>query len=289
MCIPGKNKITPTLNRKQYSILSIFIINLLHLYTGNTGMIADVKDYSLFFKFIDTYLPNGYKGIDRDDPLILGLEKMMEANDQFFYLADIIQMKVLFTSRRSKEMIGMEPEDVTPYHFMEAAHKDDVQRLNLGRAKIIHMAQDIFIAEKGYGLMSTNYRFRNPAGGYSNILVQAYIYYSVIPYRTVFFLKIHTNIDRHRKIKHGYHYYIGKDYSWFRYPDDNMLMKGNVFSDREFEIIRLIESGLNSNEIGNKLFISPHTVNTHRRNILEKSGKQSVAELIYDLKERGVL
>jgi DNA-binding NarL/FixJ family response regulator len=38
-----------------------------------------------------------------------------------------------------------------------------------------------------------------------------------------------------------------------------------------------------------KLFISPDTVNTHRRNILEKSGKESVAELIYELKERGIL
>jgi DNA-binding CsgD family transcriptional regulator len=247
------------------------------------------KEYDLLFRFIETYTPSGFQGIDLNDPLILQLEEMMEDNDQFFYISDIIQMKVLFTSRRSKEMIGIEPEDVTPYHFMEAAHNDDIQRLNLGRGKIIKMAQDLFIAKKGYGLLSTNYRFRNPSGAYSDILVQAYIYYTVIPYRTVFFLKVHTNIDWHRKIKHGYHYYVGTDLSWFRYPDDNMLMKGNVFSDREFEIIRLIESGLNTDEIGNKLFISPHTVNTHRRNMLEKSGKESVAELIYELKERGVL
>ena len=68
-----------------------------------------------------------------------------------------------------------------------------------------------------------------------------------------------------------------------------MLMKGNIFSSREFEIIRLIESGLSTEEIANKLFLSVHTVNTHRRNILEKSGKQTIADLIYDLKERGFL
>jgi DNA-binding CsgD family transcriptional regulator len=251
--------------------------------------VTDSEDYALFHRFIETYTPSGFLEIGLNDPLIIKLEEIMEKNDQFFYIADIIQMRVLFTSRRSKAMIGIEPEDVTPYHFMEAAHKDDIQRLNLGRSKIIHMAQDLFIAEKGYGLLSTNYRFRNPSGTYSDILVQGYIYYTTIPYKTVFFLKIHTNIDWHKKIKHGYHYYKGTDLSWFRYPDDNMLMKGNVFSDREFEIIRLIESGLNSDEIGIKLFISPHTVNTHRRNILEKSGKESVSELIYELKERGVL
>ncbi len=248
-----------------------------------------LNDYSLFFRFIETYTPTGFKGIDLNDPLILELEEMMEANDQFLYIADIIQMKVLFTSNRSLQIIGIDPGEVSPYHFMEAVHKDDIQRLNLGRGKIIKMAQDLFIAEKGYGFLATNYRFRNPSGGFSDILVQGYIYYTKIPYSTVFFLKVHTNIDWHKKIKHGYHYYAGTDLSWFRYPDNDMLMKGNVFSDREFEIIRLIASGLTSEEISNKLFISFHTVNTHRRNILEKSGKESVAELIYELKERGVL
>jgi DNA-binding CsgD family transcriptional regulator len=51
----------------------------------------------------------------------------------------------------------------------------------------------------------------------------------------------------------------------------------------------LIESGLISEEIAEKLFLSVHTVNTHRRNILEKSGKETIAELIYDFKQRRLL
>ena len=77
--------------------------------------------------------------------------------------------------------------------------------------------------------------------------------------------------------------------TYFRYPDDQLLMLGHVYSDREFEIIKLIETGMSSEEIAEKLFLSVHTVNTHRRNILEKSGKPSLSELIYDLMERGVL
>jgi Zn-dependent M16 (insulinase) family peptidase len=37
------------------------------------------------------------------------------------------------------------------------------------------------------------------------------------------------------------------------------------------------------------LFFSLHTVNTHRRNILKKTGKETISELIYDLMERGLL
>ena len=249
----------------------------------------NLQDYSLFLKFIETFTPKGFDGIDPNDPMLLELERIMELNNQFIYVADAIQMKIHYTSKGSRRNLGIPPEELSFYHFMEATHPDDIQRLNLGRAKLVKVAQDLFIAEKGYSILSTNYRIRNTTGGFTDFLIQCYLYYSIIPYKTVFFLKIHTNIDWHKKIKHGYHYYTGTDLSYFRYPDEELLQKGNIFSDREFEIIRLIESGLNSEEIAEKLFISPHTVNTHRRNILEKTGKTHISEVIYYLKERGVL
>ena len=233
-------------------------------------------DYNIFQRFIEAYGDSGYQGIDRNDPLIVDLENIMDAGHQFFYMADIIQMKVLFTSRGSLDMIGIDPDELTPYHFMEAAHPSDIQRLNLGRAKVIKLAQELFITGKGYTVMSTNYKFRTPSGKYSDFLVQGYLYYTDLPYKTVFFLKIHTNIDWQKKIRNGYHYYIGNDMKNFRYPDDQLLTVGHVYSDREFEIIKLIGSGLSSEEIAEKLFLSVHTVNTHRRNILEKSGKPSL-------------
>jgi DNA-binding CsgD family transcriptional regulator len=252
-------------------------------------MTADLHDYSLFLKFLETYTPSGFYGIDPNDPLLEKLERIMEQNNQFIYVADLIHMKIHFTSKGSKVILGIPPEDLSFYQFMEATHPLDIQRLNLGRCKIVKLAQDLFIAEKGYTLLSTNYKYRTTSGEYADFLVQCYLFYTTIPYKTVFFLKIHTNIDWHKKIKHGYHYYIGTDLSYFKYPDDDMLMKGNIFSGREFEIIKLIEAGMSSEEISQKLFISVHTVNTHRRNVLEKSGKESISELIYELIERGVL
>jgi DNA-binding CsgD family transcriptional regulator len=250
---------------------------------------ADYQDYSLFFNFVDAFLPVGYEGIDRNDPLLQQLEILMEDKNQFFYVADIIRMKVIFTSNRSIQMIGIKPEDVTPYHFMESAHPDDIQRLNLGRSKIIKLAQELFIAEKGNILMSVNYRFRNPSRGYSNVLVQGYLFFTTVPYKSVFFFKLHTNIDWYKKIANCIHYYIGNDLSYFRYPDEELLKTGLVFTTREFEIIRLIEAGLSSEQIAEKLYLSPFTINTHRANILEKTGKAHISDLIYELKESGLL
>ena len=252
-------------------------------------MASEFTDYNLFFRFIETYAPLGFKGIDREDPLILELEEMMEKSKQFFYIADIIQIKFLFTSKGSARMIGIEPDDLSPYHFMEATHPDDIQRLNIGRTKVIKMAQDLFIAEAGSAMLSTNFKIRTPGGAYSEFLIQSYMLYTAVPYKTVFFLKIHTKIDWYKKLKHGYHYYVGDKLSHFRYPDEALMQMGNVFTKREFEIIRMIESCMSTEQIAEKLFLSVYTVNTHRSNILKKSNKANISELIYELKERGVI
>jgi len=250
---------------------------------------TEIQNYNLFFKFLETYSPMGFKEINPLDPLVLDLEKLMNKNKQFLYVADLIQMKVLFTSKRSIDMIGVEPKDVSPYIFMGITHPKDIQRLNIGRTKLIKLGQDIFIAKEGMSIISTNFRMLNAQGKHSQFLIQGYLFYTTITYETVFFLKLHTNIDWCKKIKHGYHYYVGEDISKFRYPDKELLNIGNIFTRREFEILKLIALGHDSEQIGKELFLSLYTVNTHRGNILKKTNKSHVSDVIYDLKERGLL
>lgn len=48
---------------------------------------------------------------------------------------------------------------------------------------------------------------------------------------------------------------------------------------REREVLQLLSEGCTSKEIARRLNISTHTVETHRRNIMQKIGLRSVAEL----------
>ena len=48
---------------------------------------------------------------------------------------------------------------------------------------------------------------------------------------------------------------------------------------RELDILRNLATGKTSKQIGDRLFISPHTVDTHRRNLLKKMNCRSVVEL----------
>lgn len=245
--------------------------------------------YDLFHKFIQTYAPSGFRDINRNDALILELEDMTENGNQFFFIGDIVQMQIRFTSNRSSLMIGIDPDIVNPYHIFEVTHKDDLQHHKKAREKVFGLSGDLFIAGKGHEILSTNLRIRNSCGDYPNVLFQCYLFFSETPVRTVYILEVHTDIGWYKKLKLGYHYYLSNDLSWFRYPDEELLMKGNIFSGREFEIIKLVGLGLNSEQIGDKLFLSPHTVNKHRSNILKKSGVSHVSDLIYSLKEDGLL
>lgn len=54
----------------------------------------------------------------------------------------------------------------------------------------------------------------------------------------------------------------------------------NKLSSREREILKYISAGKSNPEIAEILFLSPHTVDTHRKNIMHKLDVHSTAELV---------
>ena len=56
--------------------------------------------------------------------------------------------------------------------------------------------------------------------------------------------------------------------------------QGMNISDREMEIITLIAEGYSNKEVADKLFLSTHTVTTHRKNIMNKLGVNNTAGLV---------
>ncbi|MFM7022812.1 MAG: LuxR C-terminal-related transcriptional regulator [Flavobacteriales bacterium] len=56
--------------------------------------------------------------------------------------------------------------------------------------------------------------------------------------------------------------------------------EGLNISDREIEIIKLIAEGRINKEIADTLFLSNHTINTHRKNIMQKLGINNTAGIV---------
>ncbi|MBL0236260.1 MAG: response regulator transcription factor [Saprospiraceae bacterium] len=87
--------------------------------------------------------------------------------------------------------------------------------------------------------------------------------------------------DAIRKVADGGHYFseevtltlLSKSTSF----EDSALYQ---LSPREIEILKLVAGGYSSTEIGQQLFISPRTVDTHRNNIIQKLQVNGVAGLV---------
>lgn len=62
-----------------------------------------------------------------------------------------------------------------------------------------------------------------------------------------------------------------------------------VLSKREVEIVKLISEGLTNGEIADKIFLSVHTVSTHRKNILKKLNLKKSAELVAYAMKTGMI
>jgi len=62
-----------------------------------------------------------------------------------------------------------------------------------------------------------------------------------------------------------------------------------LLTDRETEIIQLIAEGFSNKEIGDKLFISHRTVDTHRTNLMKKLNVSNIAGLISYAIKNGIV
>ncbi len=63
----------------------------------------------------------------------------------------------------------------------------------------------------------------------------------------------------------------------------------SFLSKREIEVLTLIGSGNTNSEIAELLFLSPYTVETHRKNMMHKLQLKNTAELVKYAVNRGLV
>jgi DNA-binding CsgD family transcriptional regulator len=73
------------------------------------------------------------------------------------------------------------------------------------------------------------------------------------------------------------------------HSEDKVYSKHDLLSQREKEILQLIEQDLDTKEIADRLFISPATVGNHRSNMIEKIGARDTTALVQLAKMTGMI
>jgi len=72
-------------------------------------------------------------------------------------------------------------------------------------------------------------------------------------------------------------------------PSKNQLQERPQLTRREKQVLALVAEGKTSQTIGQELFLSPLTIDTHRKNLIQKFNVKNMAELIMAASQQNLL
>jgi DNA-binding CsgD family transcriptional regulator len=232
-------------------------------------------------------------------PLPLGLEKTIEtilpSFDQvnpsaaFLFVFDFTTMRYLFVSESVKEVTGYSAEQWKRGGIdwvTSALVREDEKRLVQVHAALFGFYYALPVAHRKNCRYAYEYHLRRKDDKPIWLLQQgAFIEVSSEGMPVVTF-DILTDITPFKRDKTmTLRMVAGKRHGTFHFPADGNV----VFTQREMDILRLLAHDLSSKQIAKKLFVSSHTVDTHRRNMLKKAGKKDATSLVYYARERGLI
>jgi len=204
----------------------------------------------------------------------------------YYYVIDFFDRQLTQVSSGIEALLGLDPLTVRFDDIINSIHPDDIDFV----AKAEEKAIDYFyntLGRKNIPNYKVCYCFRSMVtdGTYQLFQHQAIVLTIDEKGGIGKSLNIHTNIHHITRINNHKIHIIG-------IHNDTEIIELNVtegkeeanyssfFSKRESQIINLITLGYKNSEIAEKLFISEFTVKNHRKNILQKAGVKSSAELI---------
>lgn len=175
----------------------------------------------------------------------------------------IVETSPLISSGLSSFFEGMN-------QFTVSAVVDNME--DLQDKMVIHNPDILIINPIMIGYYAINYFFKNLSQNYPNIhcvaLVTTYIDKNILRY----FKEIVELSDNKQKV-------VNKLINLLNNSDETTSQENIELSNREIDVLVSVAKGMTNKEISDLLSISVHTVITHRKNIVKKTGIKSVAGL----------
>lgn len=190
---------------------------------------------------------------------------------QFMYVTDVVDSKLVYVSPGIKEVLGYEPEEFHIDLVFQSIHPDDREEVlkrsikgfefGINKNEVIPLKQ-VFTIE---------YRMIRKDRKVINVIRMGTILTNDKLGNAVHHCSIVTDLIHKNNNAEIIHYI-----------QENILnnAKQVILTKRELEILKLIAEGKSSREICEALFLSFHTVNTHRKNMLKNNEVKNTTELI---------
>lgn len=208
------------------------------------------------------------------------LFNLFQIGDHYFYVFNFSAMKTEYVSPGISKVLGYKTLDVD--QFLNKIHPGDRDCYLSFENAAIDFLRNLPPEKLGKYKIQYDFRIKNIWGEYVRILHQAIlIHYDEYKnfYRS---LALHTNISHIKKSGTPCLSFIGleEEHSYINVETIATIITSQTnFTSREKTILKMIVEGKSSEKIAAELFISLHTVNTHRKNILLKAEVRTPLDL----------
>ncbi|WP_353547187.1 LuxR C-terminal-related transcriptional regulator [Rhinopithecimicrobium faecis] len=203
------------------------------------------------------------------------LTKNKDAIDSYYFIFDCFDNEIEYVNSTFQIITDYERAEFTIEKLLQIIHPDDSAYFIQCEGKGLKLTNTLSFNEHFRYLMSYSYRIRIKNENYIWVrqLCQA-IEVNEGGHLT-------KTLVKHLRINGDYER-PANDYRVFDKNKNIYLDTENIFNltKREQEILDLIYEGFSSTEIAEKLFKSKFTIDTHRKNILNKTNAKNFQELI---------
>ncbi|RDV15026.1 hypothetical protein DXT99_12155 [Pontibacter diazotrophicus] len=248
------------------------------------------------WKFISERNEDGKALTAEDSRFELELHKRLlsffQVGEYYYFILNVRAFAFDLISAEVSSVLGYEPDEVDVAFILSSIHPEDQLWFLSCEKKVGEFFSGLTLEQIPNYKVRYDYRIRKKNGDYIRILQQVVTIQFDEQGHVLRTLGIHTDIS-HLKQEgapvlsfiglNGEPSYIDVTVEKVQFPAHSLL------SARERDVLLLLVQGYNSEEIGDKLFISKNTVQTHRKNMLHKTGCRSTPALISFAVKSGVV
>ncbi len=241
--------------------------------------------YNFIFESYDK--PSLEKHIEK----IIEMDRFLPYSSTFFCITNTQDLTFEYVSKNYKASLGLDPNELKEKgmrYFWSRIHPEDIEFWLQALNSLMKFTLSEIPKEKRQDASYTwNFRFKNAQNVYINVVQNTtpLIFDSEnkpiigLAHYTIMHPDVKLDITASAKLLND-----KQEYETIYFDSFSQKLLHDSVTNRERDIIRLLILDKTSKEISEKLNISSHTVDTHRRNILKKLDITSTGELVGILK-----
>ena len=224
-----------------------------------------------------------------DSALYRQVLEMVQPGASYFFLFDPFLKHIDMVSNGIQEVIGVPADEFSVQYIMDNMHPEDLPLFGDIEATVVEFKKKLALEDLFSYKTRYNYRMRKQDGDFVHILQQTITIAADDSGNVMRNLVLHTDITDIAPFQEMRLSFIGlkglPSYINVR-PARRFSVEKLQLTSSELGILGLLVEGMDSKRIAQITNRSLHTIRTHRKNILRKTGCRSIQELlIRSLKE----